>query len=186
MATYYHVDNAGLLKTGMEIKLDGNNRSRFGEVYQPFFKLIGADEIGPGLPRLVETLPPPHYREFFLELFRLHDPELSHLENKSRLNCFFAAKTIDDARKYKLRSQNNTPARIFEIHTEGEVQILDMTWLDQEFPRDMNEFGYYYRQYWKGARIDQDPHLASHEKRGTLLEVLISDDFIVGEMVSEI
>lgn len=50
----------------------------------------------------------------------------------------------------------------------------------------MNEFGYYYRQYWKGARIDQDPHLASHEKRGTFLEVLISDDFIVGEMVSEI
>ncbi|MNJ22256.1 hypothetical protein D3C77_166240 [compost metagenome] len=116
----------------------------------------------------------------------MHDPELSHLENKSRLNCFFAAKTIDDARKYKLRSQNNTPARIFAIHTESEVQILDMTWLDQEFPRDMNEFGYYYRQYWKGARIDQDPHLASHEKRGTLLEVLISDDFIVGEMVSEI
>lgn len=186
MATYYHVDNAGLLKSGMEIKLDGGTRSRFGQIYQSRFKLIGADEIGPDVPLLVDVLPDPHYREYFLELLRLHDPELSHLTNNSRLNSFFAALTVEDVIKYKSRSMNKAPANIFEIHTDSEVQVLDMTWLDQQFPRDVNKFGYYYRQYWRGARIHQDPYLAEHEKRGTLLEVLIGGDCTVGKVVSKI
>ena len=58
-----------------------------------------------------------------------------------------------------------------------------MTWLDQTFPRDIIAFRYYYESYWKGLLISEDEHLSSHEKRGALLEVLITSPVTIGNEV---
>ncbi|HHH6077687.1 TPA: hypothetical protein ACP2RB_004997, partial [Escherichia coli] len=73
---------------------------------------------------------------------------------------------------------------IFEVHSQEPGSKFDMTWLDQKFPRDYREFGYYYLRYWKGLRMDDDPHLASHETRGSLMEVLLSSTITIGQVAN--
>ncbi|PPT92600.1 hypothetical protein XarbCFBP7408_21455 [Xanthomonas arboricola pv. guizotiae] len=61
-----------------------------------------------------------------------------------------------------------------------------MTWLDQQFPRDFRQFGYYYLHYWKGLKIEEDSHLSGHEKRRSLMEVLLGSTIAVGPAVATV
>lgn len=58
-----------------------------------------------------------------------------------------------------------------------------MTWLDQKFPRDYRQFGYYYLKYWKGELIEKDEYLAAHENRGSFIETLITSNVTVGDVI---
>lgn len=186
MYTFFHADMTRALNTGMEIELSPNTLSFFGSGYWRRFKYVGIDDI-PSLQgahgvqnRLIDKAA---YREFWLEVFRKDHPEIKELSLKSRFSCFYATESIDDAKRYIARSGFGGSARIFEIKSADSGLKLDMTWLDQEFPRDFRLFGYYYLQYWKGMRIEDDSELAKHEKRGSLIEVLLDRRVQVGELV---
>ncbi|MCU8045545.1 MULTISPECIES: hypothetical protein [unclassified Shewanella] len=170
----------------MNIELSNKTPSVFGNNYWAKFKTAGIDIIPPLQQAVVKgySLDDAAYREFWLEVFRIGHPELKKLSLKSRLNSFFVAESIDDARRYISRNGFTGEARIFKVKSQDSGLKLDMTWLDQKFPRDFREFGYYYLSYWKGMRIDDDPHLKAHEKRGSLLEILLDGKVEIGEAVA--
>ena len=185
MNTLYHVDTTGRLKPGMKIDLAPGKASVFGRNYQMKFQRAGITfelELG---------LPPPNpsllsdaaYREYFLELFRLNNPRIRERGVISRLDSFFAVRSVEDAKRYLERSIFKHPPRIFNIHCAGEHPALDMTWLDQNFPRNIESFSYYYENYWSGRLISEDEHLSNHDKRGSLIELLITSQVTVGNMI---
>ncbi|WP_146176698.1 hypothetical protein [Chromobacterium sp. Panama] len=186
MQTFFHVDMTGRLRSGMDIDLRSNAPSVFGKNYWTKFKNVGIKSI-PSLqnvPDEVNRLDSSAYREFWLEVFRTDHPEIKKLATKSRLNSFFATDSIEDAHKYILRNGFKGNAKIFEIQSTDAGLKLDMTWLDQQFPRDFREFGYFYCCYWKGLKIDDDNDLSKHEKRGSLIEVLLGGKIIIGNIIN--
>jgi hypothetical protein len=183
--TFYHVDTTGQLRAGMTIDLVPGKASLFGQIYQRRFRSAGVTtqlELGCP-PPMPDLLSPPAYREYFLELFRLHNPEIKRLATVSRLNAFFAFRCAEDVKRYLERFSPKNSPRVYTIHCTGEHPAFDMTWLDQTFPRDINAFRYYYESYWKGLLISEDEHLSSHEKRGSLLEVLITSPVTIGNQI---
>jgi len=184
---YFHVDTKGTLETGMVIKTSPSTHSIFGNFYHKKFEQFGIEPILDlhKVPTIVNVLEYPFYREFYLEVFRLGHPELIGLENFSRLSSFFAVETLEEARKYIERSGHGNTSKIFEVFSDGPVMKLDMTWLDQEFPKDIRQVGYYYLHYWLGNKIEEDVHLKEHEKRGSLMEVLIASDVTIGTIVQQ-
>lgn len=178
---------AGTLRTGMEIDLSQSTPSVFGLIYWEKFKRVGIENI-PSLQGAYEVqsrlINKAAYREFWLEVFRKDHPEINGLPLKSRLNSFFATESIDDTQKYITQSGFNGQAKIFEIKSEDAGLKLDMTWLDQEFPRDFRKFGYYYLRYWKGMKIEDDTKLKKHEGRGSLIEVLLDRKIQIGGIVA--
>lgn len=187
MKKYYHVDANGTLETGMVIDASPSTHSVFGNFYYKKFEQLGIKPI-PELhkvPPIVNILEYPFYREFYLEVFRLGHPELIGLERFSRFSAFFALETLEEARKYIERGSHENTSKIFEVFTDGSVVKLDMTWLDQEFPKDIKKVGYYYLHYWLGNKIEEDIYLKEHEKRGSLMEVLISSDVTIGAVIQQ-
>lgn len=173
----------GRLSSGQEIELSNDALSKFGENYFKKFNALGITEVSSPMPKAVDLLDVSSYREFFLELFRKKDSELKGLDTHSRFSSFFAVESIGDAERYIERFGFKDKANIYEVFTDSEARMFDMTWLDQQFPKDYREFGYYYRQYWKGLKIENDPHLSTHEKRGSLMEALINKSVLVGDIV---
>lgn len=178
----------GRLRSGMDITLSNNTPSVFGDIYLAKFKIAGINSI-PSLQVALTKgeslgLDDSAYRELWLEIFRTEHPELKQLPLKSRLNSFFVTESIDDARRYITRKEFKGQSRIFEVKSQSSGLNLDMTWLDQKFPRDFRQFGYYYLRYWQGLKIDDDPYLKAHETRGSLIEVLLDERIIIGEIVA--
>ncbi|EHK0753519.1 hypothetical protein RG677_002684 [Vibrio parahaemolyticus] len=185
MKKFYHIDRLGSLKPGMKINPSLSIPSRFGQVYVDYFKIHGvypSAELGKDL-NAVALFAAPYYREFYLEVFRLGDPQLSELKHFSRLNSFFAFENLKDVAKFVERLKIKPGYKVFEITTEGEYVVLDMTWLDQQFGRDLKSNGYYFRHYWLGNKIEEDEYLKNHEVRGSLMEVLINSEVSIGEEV---
>lgn len=186
MSIFYHVDLAGRLAPGMTIDLSPEAPSLFGQTYLKQFTVAGvmALETGQALPRLTR-LNDSAYREYYLELFRRHNPRLKNLPTVSRLSAFFAVRSIDDTHRYIERFGFKGRSTIYSVDCDGEPLCLDMTWLDQQFPKCIDAFMYYYESYWKGELISQDPYLANHEKRGSLMEVLITSKVTIGDPVND-
>ncbi|ENM3908705.1 hypothetical protein [Vibrio cholerae] len=185
MKKFYHIDRLGSLKPGMKINPSLSLPSRFGQVYVDYFKIYGvypSSELGKDF-NTVALFDAPYYREFYLEVFRLGDPQLSELKHFSRLNSFFAFENLEDAPKFVERLEIKPGYKVFEITTEGEYVVLDMTWLDRQFGRDLTMNGYYFRHYWLGKKIEEDEHLKNDEVRGSLMEVLINSEVLIGEEV---
>ncbi|WP_157773823.1 hypothetical protein [Variovorax atrisoli] len=186
MNKFFHVDISQQLRPGMSIALGRERISEFGRKCWKHFKCIGLHEIPTlnSLPSSVSLLDSFAYRELYLEIFRTGHPEVINLKTVSRLNAFFAVQSIKDAQRYIERSNFSKNLPIYEIHTCDAGYKVDSTWLDQQFPRDLKAFNYYYKEYWKRSTIESDPHLSHHEKRGSLIEVLIASDVVIGELVS--
>jgi hypothetical protein len=183
--TFYHVDTTSQLGAGMTIDLAPDKASAFGLNYQRQFRAAGVTaelELGqaPPVPNLLKE---PAYREYFLELCRRHNPRINGLTTVSRLNSFFAFRSAQDAKRYLERHSPKHLPKIYTIHCEGQHPAFDMTWLDQHFPRDIGAFSYYYESYWKGLLISEDEHLSGHEKRGSLMEVLITSPITIGSEI---
>lgn len=176
----------GKLKSGTKIELSNNTLSKFGENYLTKFSALGIKEVSSTYSKEADFLDTPSYREFFLELFRKEDPDLKYISTCSRFNSFFAVESINDAERYVDRFGFKGKAKIYEVFTDSEARLYDMTWLDQQFPRDHRKFGYYYRHYWMGNKIQDDPHLSKHEKRGSLMEALINDSLLIGDAIKVI
>ncbi|CAM3685864.1 hypothetical protein [Vibrio aquimaris] len=184
MKKFYHADVTGSLKEDMHIKLGNGSLSKFGQIYQARFRRLGINEFcSKPLPDKVALLDDSSYREYFLELFRIEHPHLKELDLVSRLNCFFAVESVENAYEYANRHGHKTKPTIYEVHTDGPIMKLDMTWLDHQFTREFSAFEYYYRHYWLGKKIEEDQHLSAHEKRGSFIEVLISGDVYIGSRV---
>lgn len=186
MYKFYHVDMGARLRQGMTIELSEQTTSVFGDVYWKQFRHVGikqfpSQQIAPPQTNLLGNAA---YREFWLEFFRMGHPELKCLELPSRLNSFFVVESIEDAHRYITRSNLGKNLPIFEVHSQEPGAKFDMTWLDQQFPRDYQQFGYYYLRYWKGLRMDEDHYLAAHEIRGSLMEVLLSSTITIGQRVT--
>ncbi|HCG7368205.1 TPA: hypothetical protein NJ384_004489 [Vibrio parahaemolyticus] len=186
MKKFYHIDRSHTLTTGMTIELSSSKASQFGSVYLRHFKQNNVSPTADlsNVSPLVNTFDYPFYREFYLEVFRLGHPELTKLERFSRLNSLYAAETLDDVKQMVERLQIKPGYKVFEVFTSGPYVSLDMTWLDQKFPKDIREVGYYYLHYWLGNKIENDQYLKGHESRGSLMEVLICSDVIVGEEIA--
>lgn len=176
----------GRLNSGMNIELSGNSPSFFGMNYLAKFARSGIKSIPPLQSAVLigNSLDDASYREFWLEVFRTDHPQLKTIPLKSRLNSFFATESIDDAKRYISRHGFSGETRIFEVESQDSGLKLDMTWLDQRFPRDFRQFGFYYISYWKGMRIDANDDLKDHEKRGSLIEVLLDGKVRIGEVVA--
>lgn len=187
MPTFYHVDMSGSLAPGMAIDLSLEAPSLFGRSYLEQFKVAGVVEtLETGQESLkLMLLSDSAYREYYLELFRRHNSRLKDIPTVSRLSSFFAVKSVEDAHRYIERFGFKGHPAIYSVDCDGEPPCLDMTWLDQQFPKRVDKFMYYYESYWKGALIGQDPYLASHEKRGSLIEVLITSKATIGYPVND-
>lgn len=170
------------LTTGQTLNLSPTTVSIFGRAYVHQFQRAGVlDALNAGLEhRNTASLSVSAHREYYLELFRRHSPRIRPLGRVSRLSSFFAVASVEDAERYIERYQFEGSPPVYEVICDGDCQSLDMTWLDQNFPRDINEFSYYYENYWNGSRIEEDAHLASHEKRGSLIEILVSSPIEIG------
>lgn len=186
METLYHVDTSGRLAAGMAIDLHTDKPSIFGKNYRHQFKSAGVlDSLASGTEHEnIKLLSSSAYREYYLELFRTRHPKIRKIAPVSRLSAFFAVKTVEDAWRYVERHEFKGTPTIFAIYCSGTQTQLDMTWLDQQFPRDINAFSYYYERYWDGSHICNDEHLASHEIRGSLIEVLVTSPVTIGQAVS--
>jgi hypothetical protein len=144
-----------------------NGLSRFGAYYAP--KIFG-------LPR--EALAPNFRREQDLERIR----QRMFPERVSRLNCIFAAKTLDDAMVHVKRI--NSPDRVstvnvFEVFTET-FHDLDVMWLDIAGVTDAS-MQRRYEAYWAG-HDSNDPQL----ERSPLREILIPLPARVGAIVKTV
>jgi hypothetical protein len=185
MKKFYHIDRSGLLTAGRKIELSSSKPSRFGSGYLNYFKknnVVPTSELSNVSP-LVNAFDYPFYREFYLEVFRLGHPKLINLERFSRLHSLYAAESLDDVKEMIERLQIKPGYKVFEVFTFGPYIKLDMTWLDQDFPKDIREVGYYYLHYWLGNKIENDQYLQDHDERGSLMEVLICSDVTVGKEV---
>ena len=120
-----------------------------------------------------------------VEIFRTHHTQANKIAPASRLSSFYAVNSVADAWRYVERHAFKGKPTIFAVHCDGPLTQLDMIWLNQQFPRNVNSFQYYYQQYWNGSHISSDQYLASHEKRGTFIEVLLSTPVKIGQPIAE-
>lgn len=167
MHRFYHADRYLNLVEGQIIELDSNGLSRFGAAYweaistRPFEQLSQAEE-----------------REWLLEREK-QDPKFAFYP--SRMQSFFAANTIDDARRFVEKSNDKPHDKvpIFEVFA-SEFWTLDMNWLD--YATDLQTRLSYIRQYWYAAISNHSP--AEGERRPPLLEVLMKPPVRVGKIVA--
>lgn len=180
---FYHLDTGHRLKEGLTIELSENKNSLFGYNYTRKFRRYGvADSLHNGdLSASLAHLDPATFREYALEFFRLHHPAVKEMKLPSRLCAFFATSSVEDAIRYAERNEYKKEIRVFEVQTEGVFQCLDMTWLDQEFPKQLNsDVCYYLHKYWIGKLFEKDPHLPKTDPRPSLCESLLTRPITVG------
>lgn len=187
MKTLYHIDKKGSLSSGMTIDLTPKTPSSFGQQFYKHFEKFGITENlkNGNHPSALQIalLNDPAYREFYLELIRLHHPQVKILQTVSRLSSFFAVRSVEDAQRCIKRLKLNGNPKIYAIEYDIEPIFLDMTWLDFTFPRDINKFGYYYANYWQGSILDQDPSMEKNEGHTSLLEALITSKVTIGNSI---
>jgi hypothetical protein len=184
---FYHLDTGHRLKEGLNIDISESKNSIFGVNYAiKFLRYNVADSLKIGnLNASLGHLDAATFREYALEFFRLHHPSVRDLNLPSRLSSFFATNSVEDAVRYAERNEYRREVRIFEVHAEGIFHSLDMTWLDREFPKQINSStAYYWHKYWTGELFEKDPDLAKADQRSSLCEVLITSPLTVGRRVA--
>lgn len=166
MHRFYHADRYLNLTEDQTIELDGNGLTRFGAVY---WEAISTKPF--------ELLSESEQREWLLERER-RDPKFAAYP--SRMQVFFGANTIDDARRFveKSRDKPNYKVPIFEVFAST-FWSLDMNWLD--YVTDPETRGRYIREYWYAAISNHRP--AEGERKPPLLEVLMKPPVRVGKIV---
>ncbi|MDN7754736.1 hypothetical protein [Burkholderia gladioli] len=186
---YYHVDALGTLQTGAVIDARSNGWSKFGLQCVSRFRAAGLlDALErsdiPSSPA-INALTQDYRREFFLEHIRRHHPLVKN-RSTSRLNSFFAVKSMEDARSFIVRrptSVGRVP-RIFIVHTDGDHPAHDMNWLDFKFPDDPNYFAYHYVSYWNRVLTTEDQNMSGKlHGRLPIQEVLITSPVTIGAIV---
>lgn len=163
---FYHVDRHKQLTEGQVVRLDDRGLSSFGACYwdavstKPFGELTDAEQ-----------------REFLLEQIRC-EPKFS--QYTSRMQAFFGANTILDARRFyeKVEPKQATPVPIYEVYASN-YWSLDMNWLD--YTTDHEKRVRYLREYWYAAISNHNPE--SGERRLPLLEVLMALPVTIGKVV---
>ncbi|MER1705564.1 hypothetical protein [Proteus mirabilis] len=181
MFKYYHIDRSNTLTTGEIIQPEN---FIFGKGYRDKFRGMGLDPRNDGDVKKAIILSEEARREFYLEYVRIHNPYLTGMTLPSRLDSFFAVETIEAANQLaKTRIKAGDNYSLYEIYTEDEPLALDMNWLDQQFPEDIDSRLYYYHQYWIGSKMKDDKELNTHEKRKTLTELLITKPVKIGDLV---
>lgn len=166
MHRFYHADRYLNLTEGQTIDLDSNGLTRFGAIYwhaistKPFEQLNGAEQ-----------------REWLLERER-HDPKFAAYP--SRMQSFFGANTMEDARRFVEKSIERPHAKvpIYEVYAST-FWSLDMNWLD--YSADLETRLGYIRNYWYASISNHCP--AEGERRPPLLEVLMKPPVRVGKIV---
>lgn len=114
----------------------------------------------------------------------LRQAHFSH--RASRLSCFFAARTVEDAERYARRltdPRRPNTARIYEVFGKT-FHEADMMQLDIAGPRVTEEFmAARYLAYWKGEMSSDD---FGRGVRMPLVEVMIPLPVRIGALVSEV
>ncbi|WP_394540118.1 hypothetical protein PRJ39_06065 [Lysobacter enzymogenes] len=178
----YHLDTLGRLQEGMLVNLSPASLSVFGRNYVSRFQrhdLLHSLETGT-LPRSLASLNSATFREFVVEFHRRHHPEVKKMMRPSRLNSFFATANVDDAVLYAERHDYHGPLRVFEIQVAAATPCFDMTWLDRDFPREINpSVSYYFRKYWAGELFEKDLDVCIEDSRKSLREFLITSPALV-------
>jgi hypothetical protein len=167
MHRFYHADRYLNLVEGQTIELDSNGLTRFGAVY---WEAISTKPF--------ELLSEAEQREWLLERER-QDPKFAAYP--SRMQVFFAANTVDDARRFveKSKEKPNAKVPIFEVFAST-FWSLDMNWLD--YATDPQTRLGYIREYWYAAISNHCP--AEGERRPPLLEVLMKPPVRIGKVVA--
>lgn len=166
--SYFHVDCWNNLTPGQVVELGPNGLSKFGNVYAGALSQMSR-----------EALDRVHRRELDLEVIRRRD----FAQRRSRLDSFFAAPTLEEAKRHALR-MNDAPgaeARVFEVFADSNHDALDVMWLDI-LGLDDAQMQHRYAQYWAGAR-SSDLFFGATSPRPPLLEVLLPLPLRLGEVV---
>lgn len=182
----YHLDRGAKLKKGLTIELGEDKYSIFGRGYvEKFRQYRVAEALRSGYDVSLAHLDSPAFREYALEFMRLHHPIIKNLKLPSRLCAFFATGSVEDAIQFAKRNDYKGEVRVFEVHTEGDSQFLDMTWLDREFPKQISNDGIVYHlfRYWTGELFANDPHVAKADPRPSVREHLVTRSITVGDRV---
>lgn len=169
---FFHADCYHLLTPDTELVVGTDGYSKFGRLYAPTIFLHPRE-------RLI-----PHFRRE-LDLERIRQVHFDH--RASRLACFFAARTVEDAAKYAKERLNdrNRPdtALIYEVfaHTyhEGDMMQLDIAGpnVDDRFMEAR------YHAYWRGE-ASSDP--IGGKTRAPMMEIMIPLPVRVGQVVKTI
>jgi len=166
---FFHADCYHLLKPNTELAAEADGYSKFGRYY------------GPTIAAQPRHLLHPHFRrELDLELVRQ-----SHFRHRaSRLSCFFAARTPDDAARYARRltdSRRPDTALIYEVFARA-FHEADMMQLDIAGPRVTEQFmAERYSAYWRG---EMSSDFIAGAVRAPMIEVMIPLPVRVGEVVA--
>ncbi|HEI9843241.1 TPA: hypothetical protein SLN72_000152 [Morganella morganii] len=181
MFKYYHIDRSNTLTTGDIIRPED---FIFGKGYRDKFRKANLDPKNNGDVGKAIILPEETRREFYLEYVRIHNPYLHDMTLPSRLDSFFAVKTVEVATELaKNRMKAGGDYSLYEVYTEDEPLAFDMNWLDQEFPANINSRVRYYHEYWIGSKMKDNKDLNTHEKRETLMELLITKPVKIGDLI---
>jgi hypothetical protein len=166
---FFHADCYHLLRPNTELAAEADGYSKLGRLYGPAIA---------SQPR--HLLSPAFRRELDLEVVR--QAHFSH--RASRLSCFFAARTPDDAARYAYRltdPRRPRTALIYEVFAKTFHQA-DMMQLDIAGPAVTEEFmARRYLAYWRG---EMSTDFIAGAVRMPLVEVMIPLPVRIGELVA--
>lgn len=165
---FYHADRAGTLAMGMELGLNPLGYSLFGATY------AGAIAHGD-----ITRMSADERREYLLEVVRQQPPFNGQLT--SRLQCLFAANTVDEAMKFAATIEPTpvVPVGIFEVFATS-FRICDQNFLDYVVPDHI--FREYCKQYWFSEISHHTP--TTGERKLPMLEVLLPLPVRIGQRVA--
>lgn len=166
MHRFYHIDRERQLTEGQVIELDDRGLSRFGSVYwdaisaKPFEELNDAEQ-----------------REYLLEQIK---KESNFSLYTSRMQAFFGANTIEDAKRFaeKIEPKSVEKIPIFEVFSSV-FWTFDMNWLD--YASDLETRTRYLRDYWFATISNHNPNTG--ERKPPHLEVMMALPVTIGKIV---
>lgn len=166
MHRFYHIDRERQLTEGKVINLDDRGLSRFGSVYwdaistKPFEALNDAEQ-----------------RECLLEQIK-QEPNFSLYA--SRMQAFFGANTLEDAKRFaeKIVPKPVEKIPIFEVFAST-FWTLDMNWLD--YVSDPETRIRNLRDYWYATISNHNP--STGERKPPHLEVMMALPITIGRIV---
>lgn len=168
---FFHADCYHLLQPNTELVAEADGYSKLGRFYGPAIASQPRHLLGPAFRR-----------EMDLEVLR--QAQFSH--RASRLSCFFAARTAEDAARYARRltdPKRPSTARIYEVFART-FHEADMMQLDIAGPIVTEEFmAARYLAYWRGAMSSDN---FGQGVRMPLVEVMIPLPVRIGDLVAEV
>lgn len=160
------MDRSGQLKEGQEVTLDGRGLSRFGACYwdaiqsKPFDAMTEAEQ-----------------RESMLEAIKKEPMFQLYV---SRMQAFFGANTIEEARRFAERIEPKPTAKVPIVEVfASKFWTLDMNWLD--YAVDHAKRAKNLREYWYAAITNHNPETGKRNPPN--LEVLMALPVTIGKVV---